>query len=251
MGAFDHFPYTNFHELNLEWILRALQEIQHTMSEFVSINAIKYADPIQWNITRQYEKNTIVIDPLTGTAYISVQPVPEGVIITNTDYWTVVFDLGMFVVKMAQNLCSIYEPETTLTATVPSNYNDWLIWDDTLYRNINPGGIIAGDTYIVGSNIEQFTIENVVGHIQDLTTTDQSNLVAAINELVSICGDLADLTTTDQSNLVAAINEVVANIGDLADLTTTDKSSIVNAINEVKKYGGIFINVKSYGATGS
>ena len=246
MGAFDHFPYTNFHELNLQWILQTLYEIQVTMKQFVSLNTIKYADPIQWNIISQYEKNTIVIDPQTGTAYISVQPVPSGVSITNTDYWTVVFDLGDFVVKMAQNLCAIYEPETTLTATVPSNYNDWLIWNDTLYRNINPGGIVAGDTYVIGGNIEAFTVEDVVGHIQDLTTTDKNNLVAAINEvlqtLTDTCGDLANLTTTDKTNLVAAINELLQTLtdtcGDLANLTTTDKTNLVAAINEVNTTGG-------------
>ena len=26
MGVFDHFPYTNFHELNLEWILKHFKE---------------------------------------------------------------------------------------------------------------------------------------------------------------------------------------------------------------------------------
>lgn len=244
MGMFDQFPYTNFHELNLDWILKSLDVIEKTMNQFVAINTLKYADPIQWNITTQYEKNTIVIEPNTGTAYISVQPVPAGVSITNTDYWTVVFNLSEFVVKMAQNLCAIYEPETTLTATVPSNYNDWIIWNDTLYRNINPGGIVAGDTYVVGGNIEAFTVEDVVGHIQDLNTTDKSNLVAAINEvllaLTTTAGDLADLDTTDKSNLVAAINEVnntgggsIALIGDLNDLNTTDKSNVVAAINEV------------------
>ena len=240
MGVFDHFPYTNFHELNLEWILLALKEIQQTMEDFVSLNAIKYADPIQWNITKQYEKNTIVIDPLTGTAYISVRPVPAGANITDTDYWTVVFDLGQFVVKMAHNLANVVEPETTLTATVSSSYNDWIIWGDVLYRNINPSGIIAGDAYVIGSNISAFTIEDVVGHIQDLTTTDKSNLVAAINEvlqtLINTTGDLDDLTTTDKSNLVAAINEVLQTLinttGDLNDLDTTDKSNLVAAINE-------------------
>ena len=71
MGVFDHFPYTNFHELNLDWILQVLKYIETTMDEFVALNALKYADPIQWDITRQYEKNTIVIEPVSGNAYIS------------------------------------------------------------------------------------------------------------------------------------------------------------------------------------
>ena len=232
MGLFERFPYTNFHDLNLTWILNELKTLEHTINEFVSINALKYADPIQWNIVTQYEKNTIVIDPLTGSAYISVQPVPSGVALTNTDYWTVVFDLGSFVVKAAKNFCSRYEDATTLTATFPSSVNDWIIWGDTLYYALV--NITAGDSYVVDSNIKQFTVEDVVGHIQDLNTTDKSNLVAAVNELVQalideatrvdgITGDLDNLTTTDKSNLVAAINEVVTAIvalrGDLYYVT--------------------------------
>lgn len=104
MGLFDQFPYTNFHELNLTWILDALKAIQTTTEQFVAINSLKYADPIQWNITSQYEKNTIVIDPQNGTAYISVQPVPSGVSLTNEDYWTVVFDLGSLLLEQLRIL---------------------------------------------------------------------------------------------------------------------------------------------------
>ena len=239
MGLFDHFPYTNFHELNLDWILNALRELEHTIDQFVAINALKYADPIQWNIVSQYEKNTIVIDPLTGTAYISVQPVPSGVAITNTDYWTVVFDLSLFIVKAAQNFTNRWEEDTTLTATFPTTAGDWLVWGDVLYRALV--NITAGDQYIVDSNIKHVTMEEVVGHLEDLTTTDKSSLVAAINEIAAEVlgkiGDLADLDTTDKSNVVAAINEVLQTLkdtcGDLADLDTTDKSNAVAAINEV------------------
>lgn len=235
MGVFDQFPYTNFHELNLDWILQALKELEHTIDQFVAINALKYADPIQWDITSQYEKNTIVIDPQTGTAYISVEPVPAGVALTNTDYWTVVFDLGSFVVRAAKNFTDRYEAETTTTATFNSNAGDWIVWGDTLYfANVN---ITAGDSYVIGGNIDHFTMEDICGHLQDLLTTDKSNLVAAINEQLTLMGDLNDLNTTDKSSLVAAINDVLviigAIIGDLNDLNTIDQTSIVNAINEV------------------
>ena len=250
MGLFDHFPYTNVHELNLNWIMEQLFTLKTTIEQFVSINALKYADPIQWNITNQYEKNTIVIDPLTGTAYISVQPVPAGVALTRTEYWTVVFDLGSFVVRAAKNFTDNFEEDTTLTATFPSSVNDWLIWGDTLYRVINP--IVAGDQYVIGSNIEHFTAENIIGHIQDLNTTDKSNLVAAINELVQalineatrvdgITGSLDDLNTTDKSDLVAAINEVNTKADDL------DKEKLSFIIGDVSiirhDYGNYVIEV--------
>lgn len=236
MGIFENFPYTNFHELNLQWILRALKELEHTIDEFVSINALKYADPIQWNITSQYEKNTIVIDPVTGIAYISVQPVPSGVALTNTDYWTVVFDLGSFVTKAAKNFTSNYEEATTLTATMSLNAGDWVIWGDTLYKALV--NITAGDTYVPDSNIKQFTMEELCGHLDDLNTTDKSNLVAAINEVLQTlqdtAGDLDNLSTTDKSNLVAAINEILSSLN-ILDLREKEKP---------------FINVKDYGATG-
>ena len=236
---FNSYPYTDFHELNLSWVISELRSFATTLEQFVSINALKYADPIQWNITTQYEKNTIVIDPVTGVAYISVAAVPSGVALTNTDYWTVVFDLGSFVVKAAKNFTSNYEEATTLTATMSLNAGDWVIWGDTLYKALV--NITAGDSYVVDGNIKQFTMEDVIGHLEDLSTTDKSNLVAAINEalqaLVDTAGDLDNLTTTDKSNLVAAINEVlqalVDTAGDLDNLTTTDKSNLVAAINEV------------------
>lgn len=268
MGLFDQFPYTNFHELNLMWILEALKEIQTTTEQFVAINSLKYADPIQWNITKQYEKNTIVIDPLTGTAYISVQPVPNGVALTNEDYWTVVFDLGSFVTRAAQNFTLNWESQWTQTATFPSTIGSWLVWNDTLYKVIS--NIVAGDQYVIDSNIKRFTMEEYLGHLEDLDvegalsivnainlvyesllanegnledliTEDKSNLVAALNEVATQVldkiGDLDDLITTDKSNLVAAINEVatqvLGKIGDLDDLNTTDKSNLVAAINEV------------------
>ena len=246
MGFLNKYPYTDFHELNLDYILEILKTVETTLTDFVSLNAIKYADPIQWSITRQYEKNTVVIDPLTGTAYISVAPVPIGAALTRTEYWTVVFDLESFVTKASENFANTYEAQTTTTATQATPQYGWIVWGGLLYvANTN---ITPGDAYVVDGNITRITVEDIVGHIQTLNTTDKSNLVAAVNEvlatLISTAGDLNSLTTTDKSNLVAAINEVITtfdtavldiqtNMGDLATLATTDKTSLVNAINEV------------------
>ena len=245
MGLFDNWPYTNFHELNLQWILEMLKKIDKTMDEFVAINALKYADPIQWSITSQYEKNTIVIDPQSGTAYISVQPVPVGVALTNTDYWSVVFDLEQFVTKANGNFTLRVEPLTTLTATFATPIHNWVIWGGDLYRALT--NITAGDQYVVDGNIKRITVEEITGDTENLLTVDKSNLVSAINELTTgittlfnNIGDISDLTTTDKSSVVNAINELVssvttltASVGNISDLTTTDKSSVVNAINEL------------------
>lgn len=205
MGLFDQFPYTNFHELNLDWVLQALKELEHTIEQFVAINALKYADPIQWDITSQYEKNTIVIDPQSGTAYISVQPVPSGVALTNTDYWTVVFDLEQFVTKANNNFTIRVEEQTTLNATFATNKGEWVIWGGVLYEALS--NIIAGDQYVENSNIKRITVEAITGDLIDLDTVNKTNLVAAINEIFNAIGDISNLSTTDKTSLVNAINE--------------------------------------------
>ena len=237
---FAQYPYLNLNDFNLDYILNAIKEMRYEVTNFVSINAIKYANPIQWNITSQYEKNTIVIDPMTGTAYISVAPVPAGVALTHPEYWTVVFDLGSFVTRAAKNFTTRYEQDTTTTATFPTTAGEWLVWGDTLYiANVN---ITAGDSYVVDGNIRRITVEEVKNTIMQLISDNYNAIIAMI-------GDLDDITTTAKNNLVAAINELVSGlsdevqarrdaddainttIGDLDDLTTTDKTNIVNAIN--------------------
>lgn len=100
----NKYPYSNLHDLNLDWIIAKLKEQEETIKTFINVSTIKYADPIQWNITKQYEANTVVIDPATGTAYISTKPVPSGIALSNTDYWTVVFDLDTLFSDLEQEM---------------------------------------------------------------------------------------------------------------------------------------------------
>ncbi len=244
MGLFDQFPYTNFHELNLDWLLKMVKELNTKIENFVALNTIKYADPIQWNITTQYEANTVVVDPQSGTAYISSKPVPTGVAITNTDYWSVIFTLD--IISANKNL-TLRDDGSNVLATFASNAGDWLLWNGTLYKVSQ--AIAVNEAYVSGYNLDRYTVELFI-----------SDLSAAINTTI---GALADLTTTDKTSIVNAINELVSGlgalgttVGALADLTTTDKTSIVNAINEVaaassdlSKLGNIIYEDQVYTAT--
>jgi len=89
---FHNYPYSDAHELNLDWIIRQIKSLESEMKTFVSYASIKYANPILWNITSQYEQNTVVIDPATGDGYLSVAPVPIGISLSNTAYWTAIFN---------------------------------------------------------------------------------------------------------------------------------------------------------------
>ena len=90
-------------------------------------------------------------------------------------------------------------------------------------------------------------INEKIGDLSSLTTTDKSSIVAGVNEIkseadtnASAIGTLSNLTTDSKTNLVSAINEIdshadtnASNIGTLSLLVTTDKSSLVGATNEV------------------
>lgn len=108
------------------------------------------------------------------------------------------------------------------------------------------------------------------GELNNLTTTDKTNLVSAINELntdideadnainqntVNI-GDIALLPTENKSSIVNSILEVVQKMGDIDNLTSNDKTNLVNAVNSVsvnvdanrKSITDIYYNVEDYGA---
>ena len=105
-------------------------------------------------------------------------------------------------------------------------------------------------------------VDSRIGDLVNLETTDKTDLVSAINEVINTTqndldtlrnkvsneiGELSDLDTVDKSNLVIAINEIIANtyqqladlkqtvdtdIGDLTQLKTIVKDNLVEAINE-------------------
>ena len=64
MGLFDHFPYTNVHELNLDWILSMMKALEAEWEAFIAGNSLTFADPLQHDISKTYAKNTIVLTPV-------------------------------------------------------------------------------------------------------------------------------------------------------------------------------------------
>lgn len=262
------FPHTHFYDSDLRELIRKVFELNAEVKNFVSINAIKYADPIQWNITRQYEKNTIVIDPITGTAYLSIQPVPAGVALSREEYWTVVFDLSAFITQGNKNLTDRVESAGIIYSTYALNKDDWVVWNGILYKALDD--LPIGTAYSPDYNIEEVTVEEYVVAILDAIDDEKlaresadRSLQGEIDALEDNVGNLNDLSTIDKSSLVAAINEVnntgggaIEKIGDLEDLTTTDKSNLVAAINEVNEdLSGVIAhnkiyNVLDYGAKG-
>lgn len=263
----NHYPRTDFHELNQDWMISMLYDMINQVENFVEMNSVKYADPIQWDITRQYEKNTIVVDPITGTAYISSKPVPMGVALSRTEYWNVIFDIGRFITLAAQNFANSYEAVLTTTATMETDKDKWIVWNSILYRAKND--IHVGDRYVVDGNIEKYTVEMFFDELTHLIAEETEARIEADtalhNEIVdesvdrenadntlqgnidTVQGNLdveatvrqnADNTLQDNINAEATVRQnadtaIDNKIGNLNNLHTTNKTSIVNAINSI------------------
>ena len=184
MAFYDKFPYTNFQELNLDKIIFALKTMQEEMKDFISNNVIKYADPIQWDITKQYEANTIVADP-EGNAYISSKPVPVGVALSNTEYWSQIgnFDALFNVIKDAISPYNV--PMLGSTATAAQPVNDLLWVGDNLYKTtaaISEGDTIAAGTNVTESNINQ-RIREIMSSLTAGLTSVRTDFTAADNDI--------------------------------------------------------------------
>lgn len=153
----NKYPYTDFHELNLDALIQLVLKMNKELHDFIVINKIKYADPFEWDITHQYEMNTLTIDPETGIVYLSVQPVPSGVSIDNTDYWTPVFSLETFFDDIMDSISDNNEGSNT-TASRDFGMGEWLWIENELY--IATSDISAGTAYLEGGNIRRITVED-------------------------------------------------------------------------------------------
>ena len=154
-------PYTNFHDLNLDWIIEVLNEFNTKLTEFVSLASIKYADPIQWDITSQYEANTVVVDS-KGNAYLSVRPVPSGVSLDRTEFWTKIGNFDELWADVKRAITPNDEGHSP-TATADRAVND-LVWVNGSLVRVTKA-MNAGDAYVPGSNCVSSSTNEVLHYL--------------------------------------------------------------------------------------
>ena len=182
MGLFENFPYANFHELNLDWILHKLKELETEITNFVAINSVKYANPIVWDITSQYETNTVVLDS-SGNAYLSVQPVPAGVALDREEYWTKIGNFSALW-DSVRSAITPYDEQHSTTASIDHKPGDW-VWleNDLLLITKN---ITAGDKYVDGSNCKKTNLHDLFTTLGDTITGEVNNISGELqNEITA------------------------------------------------------------------
>lgn len=239
-------PYTNFHDLNLDWIIEVLNEFNTKLTNFVSLATIKYANPIQWNITRQYESNTVVVDS-NGNAYLSVRPVPSGVSLDRTEFWTKIGNFDELWADVKKAITPNDEGHSS-TATAARAVND-LVWVDGSLVRITKA-MYEGDAYVPGSNCVSSSTNEVLHYLITAFNEGLSAEQTARQEADTKLQTAIDAEKTARENADTKLQTAI-------DTETTARenadSNLQNSINQLKqdvKNVLDYANVKSYGAKG-
>ena len=222
-------PYTDFHDLNLDWIIEVLNEFNTKLTNFVSLASIKYADPLQWNITNQYEANTVVVDN-KGNAYLSVQPVPSGVSLDRTEFWTKIGNFDELWADVKKAITPNDEGHSP-TATAARAVND-LVWVKGALVRVTKA-MNAGDAYVPGSNCVSSSTNEVLHY---LITAFNEGLSAEQTARENADKQLQTAIDTEKQNREDADNQLQTAID--AEQTTRENADnqLQNSINLMQTY---------------
>lgn len=186
----DYLIKGDMYQYNLGWLIQELLSFKQDLATAIDLKTIKYADPIQWDITTQYPANTVVVDPKSGTAYMSKVPVPAGVELTNTNYWVVVFNYQDIYNKIMDGVA--FNDRDQDYATKDLLVNDLVWYAGDLYRVTR--AIPTGSKYIPGTNLIKTSIESLLARYygRDRTAQVSNDTINVSGDFTLIAGDIAE-----------------------------------------------------------
>ena len=222
-------PYTNFHDLNLDWIIEVLNEFNTKLTDFVSLATIKYANPIQWNITNQYETNTVVMDS-NGNAYLSVQPVPSGVSLDRTEFWTKIGNFDELWADVKRAITPNDEGHRP-TATAARAVND-LVWVEGALVRVTKA-MNAGDAYVPDSNCVSSSTNEVLHY---LITAFNESLSAEQTARENADNQLQTAIEAEQTARENADNQLQTAIEAEQTARENADNQLQNSINQMQTY---------------
>lgn len=189
-----------------------VSKVIEVMQQYIENSSISYADPIQWDITKQYPRNTVVVT-VNGDGYLSTQPVPIGIDIDNEDYWTKIGNFSELWGSVKLAITPVDEKLKT-TASAARAVND-LVWlNNDLY--VITKAMDAGTRYIEGTNCKK---TNIGEQLNDLNTKVDNNKSSVDNSIEQINTNIENINT----NLNNKIDKDTT--GDLAQ-TVSGKMSV-------------------------
>ena len=186
MAFFNKYPYTDFHELNLDAIIEQVKKLQQDFDEFALNNSLTYMG--EWDITKSYPAFSVVDDG--GFGYLALQPVPPGVLLTNTDYWLMIVDFSAVYSDFEQRV-------DDLEATVGDASSG-------LVKDVDDLQTAVGDAS-----------SGLVKDVNDLQTTvgdASSGLVKDVDDLQTTVGDASSGLVKDVDDLQADVSALTSEV---------------------------------------
>lgn len=220
---FREYPYLNLTDLNLDYIYRQLVKMKGTLNEYVERSTITFHDPITWDITDQYTRNTMVIDT-DGTAYLSIQPVPAGIDIANINYWQPIFNYDDAINYLRSQIAANFGESSTVTSSVSAG--DLLFWKGALYAATVD--MPAGTGIIVGTNVTPITVDDKINNAVSALETEIADVRTSIETLTNVYstpeqfGAVGDGVTDDTAAINSAFefNNVIMSPGAIYRITS-------------------------------
>lgn len=226
---FTKYPNQNDEILNLDWVIRQVENLKAAYEAFVAADSLSFADPIQWDITKQYSKNTIVLSP-EGDAFLSKKAVGKGIQLNNTEYWLEIFNFADYVRTANANFTMNIELNTE-RASKAYAVDDWVLWEDILYKVIV--AIPADGLLIVNTNLVHFTVEDFCRAWQTYMVNTIAQYKADIDASELAYKQQLDQTVLQYKNDIDASELAYRNqlAGDIASTTASLQAQLNTAIS--------------------
>lgn len=221
MSFINQFPYSDAHELNLDWLIAQVKQLRTEMNNFEAVNDIKYLG--YWDITKQYEAWSIVY--ASDYAYISLQPVPAGVNISNSEYW-----IPVAPIKVDSELdIDSYNPvaNATITATI-NNINGYI--SSLVSKDVEIEAEISSLSDRIDTNAENIQSETDARTGADAVINARiDNIIALPDGSTTADAELTDIRVGYNGVTYSSAGDAVrGQIQDIHDLINTDLDYVLH-----------------------
>lgn len=219
MAFINKYPYTDQHELNLDWVISKIMQLTHDMDDFKVVNQISFNGT--WDITKQYPAWAFVDNG--GDGYLSIKPVPAGVELTNEIYWRLVANYSAIYADFQDRIITLEKKCTgIITPQMYGAVGDGITDDTTAFINaLNdiPEGYrlsVPAGTYVIRQPI---IIDKQIAIVGCTSQDDTQNDIPLTGSILKYTGSESAFVTIKNDGVILKNVSIVGNDASKASTT--------------------------------